>query len=167
MSEDMEIDALVVEANIRAFVRRIREIAPALNEIHVGLENSADVPEFPSQHFGGLAPQLFRLANRIGYGDAAITPVLVPLQLNSICHLSSIKSDVEITSSQFIRLARQNAQTLQSLVLATDHGAPISSLIQNDDGSYVMYPQLVTLKLSWWPSPDYQRRPAFGSGVVP
>ncbi|KAJ1653763.1 hypothetical protein GGF38_005075, partial [Coemansia sp. RSA 25] len=167
MSEDMEIDALVAEANIRAFVRRIREIAPALNEIHVGLENSADVPEFPSQYFGGLAPQLFGLANRIGYSDAAITPVLVPLQLNSICHLSSIKSDVEITSSQFIRLARQNAQTLQSLVLATDHGASISSLVQNDDGSYVTYPQLVALKLSWCQSRDGQQRPAFGSGVVP
>ncbi|KAJ1665386.1 hypothetical protein GGF38_002986, partial [Coemansia sp. RSA 25] len=48
---------------------------------------------------------------------------------------------------QLIELMRQNASTLQSLVLDCDHESLFSSLILNSDGSAVTFPHLHTLKL--------------------
>ncbi|KAJ2616391.1 hypothetical protein GGF44_005905, partial [Coemansia sp. RSA 1694] len=76
-SKDIEADPLVVEANIKSFVQRIKDMAPMVNEIRVEVDSIVEQPEIPCRHFGDLISQLLRLADRISYNDVNPTPVLV------------------------------------------------------------------------------------------
>ncbi|KAJ2461379.1 hypothetical protein GGF42_000228 [Coemansia sp. RSA 2424] len=166
-SEDIELDSSAVEANIGALVQRIKEMAPMLNKVCVEVDNNEDLLEITRRCFGSLVSQLFRLAAQIEYNDFGDIPVHVAWRLNDICYLSHIKSGYGSNVIQSSLLARQNAQTLQSLTLSFDHTACPSILIQNADGSHVTYPQLLTLKMPWYPERSDLQRPVFSSDAVP
>ncbi|KAJ2324244.1 hypothetical protein GGI00_005387, partial [Coemansia sp. RSA 2681] len=109
------------EANICAFVQRIKQLAPMVNEIIVKPQFEPFVPEENTAHlFSNLISQLFQLASRAGY--EAIGPYIpTTLQLETLPNLARITYDDEFygrdVDGQFVRMVRQSAQTLQYLVI--------------------------------------------------
>ncbi|KAJ2756861.1 hypothetical protein GGI19_000516 [Coemansia pectinata] len=152
------------EANISAFVRMIKQIAPRVGEIRVRRSRSGCGPGINPQ-FGNFISQLYQLVSRVEYDLTYFSRSPVVLPLARIRDLVHIRYTVGEYGSQAIELARQNAMTLQSFVLAYQHHlADISRIIRDASGSYVTYPCLRKLKLCG--SPGYKPRPV-SDGVVP
>ncbi|KAJ2886413.1 hypothetical protein H4R27_000704 [Coemansia aciculifera] len=147
IDEEIEIHPQVVEANIDAFALRIKEVAPLINEIRIELDIYNEQPETSGPYFGSLVSQLTQLVDCIDYFDYGYTPVSAELHLDDIRHLVQIKCRFESDVNQFMLLARQNAQSLEYLSLESQQGFDIPSLIQNSDGSCVVYSHLHTLKI--------------------
>ncbi|KAJ2031850.1 hypothetical protein IW146_000755 [Coemansia sp. RSA 922] len=156
-------EAAKVDANIRAFVQRMKQMAPMVCEIEVvGTSNPVTLPA-DTQHMNGFLSQVFQLATRVVY---KVSEHNVPLELPavSISHLVHIDMDVSVDTivtrtqttpqaqqNATMHLARQNAMTLQSLSIGTYTWENISGLVKGANGDDVAYPQLRVLKLrSGW-----------------
>ncbi|KAJ1918016.1 hypothetical protein GGI16_001776 [Coemansia sp. S142-1] len=153
------------EANISAFVRMIKQLAPRVGEIRVRRGHSRCGSGLNPQ-FGNFISQLYQLVSRVEYDLPYFSRLPVVLPLAKICNLVHIRYTVGEYGSQTIELARQNAMTLQSYVLAYQrHLVDISRIIRDASGSYVSYPRLYKLKLCGSPG-DNKPRPV-SVGVVP
>ncbi|KAJ2075637.1 hypothetical protein GGH13_000473 [Coemansia sp. S155-1] len=162
--EDIDVDPLLVEANIGAFVERVKQMAPLVGEISFDPAYHNDVPSLASQYVGHLASRLYQPACCIEYNYAFDATDTMRLQLDMICNLTHVSymSNSRIGDAyQFVQLARKNALILQSLVLECEHDIDILGLVQDADGNHVEYPRLLTLKL--WSASEVEepRRPAF------
>ncbi|KAJ2034503.1 hypothetical protein H4S03_004930 [Coemansia sp. S3946] len=162
--EDIDVDPLLVEANIGAFVKRVKQMAPLVGEISIDPAYGDDVPSIASQYIGHLASRLYQLAYHIKYNYTLDATDMMRLQLDMICNLTQVSyiSTSRIGDAyQFVQLARKNALILQSLVLECEHEIDILGLVQDADGNHVEYPRLLTLKL--WSASEVEepRRPAF------
>ncbi|KAJ2115171.1 hypothetical protein IW146_002515 [Coemansia sp. RSA 922] len=143
---DAAASAATINANISAFVKRIKEMTPKVREIEV-VGGSAFVDQSPdTEHFVSLVARLFRLATRIAYKfDDGTKPL--DLRVDTISNLVYI--DIMADSIDPIaQLARQSAGTLQSLCIKTHGRGDISGLIQSAHGDYVEYSQLRVLRLN-------------------
>ncbi|KAJ2744718.1 hypothetical protein GGI20_002733 [Coemansia sp. BCRC 34301] len=160
------IDPRTVEANINAFVQGVKEMMPMLNKVRVEFNRVSDFPAVTRRYIDRLTKQLFQIVKRIEYIDDGKRPVPLTLEVDGICRLSHFKCNQEYDGTQLVVLARLNAPTLQSLDLSVKMKHPASTLIQNDDGSYVTYPQLVFLKM-WWSSAISLHQPVFSRDVMP
>ncbi|KAJ2114800.1 hypothetical protein IW146_002802 [Coemansia sp. RSA 922] len=161
--EDIGVDPLLVEANIGAFVERVKLMAPLVSEISIDPTENEDMPRIASQYLGHLASRLYQLAYRIEYNYTLDATDIMRLQLDMICNLTHIRyaSESRIGDAhQFVQLARKNALILHSLVLECEHDINILGLVQDADGNHVEYPRLLALKL--WSASDVEepRRPA-------
>ncbi|KAJ2442339.1 hypothetical protein GGF42_006988, partial [Coemansia sp. RSA 2424] len=139
------------EANICAFVQRIKQLAPMVSEVIVKPQFEPFVPEENTAHlFSNLISQLFQLASHAGY--EAIGPY-IPMtpQLETLPNLARItyddKWDDRNVDGQFVWMVRQSAQTLQYLFIRARDIEDALGLVQDDDGHYMEYPCLATLKL--------------------
>ncbi|KAJ2750450.1 hypothetical protein GGI19_005102, partial [Coemansia pectinata] len=157
------VDDSVAMANISAFVQRIKEMTPMLREIEVVSGCPSADWTLDYRHVHSLVTRLFQLVPRIvhtahgGYRSPE-------LQLGSIANLTHI--DFKDRGIDFIaQVAQQNAQTLQSLCIATDVG-DISLLIKTGSGDYVEYAQLQVLKLNHLSREHIYEWPTF-PGAVP
>ncbi|KAJ2257701.1 hypothetical protein GGI13_000813 [Coemansia sp. RSA 455] len=162
--EDIGVDPLLVEANIGAFVERVKLMAPLVGEISIDPTENEDMPRIASQYLGHLASRLYWLACRIEYNYTLDATDMMRLQLDMICNLTHIRyaSDSRIGDAyQFVQLARKNALILQSLVLECEHDIDILGLVQDADGNHVEYPRLLALKLWSASEAEEPRRPAF------
>ncbi|KAJ2248447.1 hypothetical protein GGI13_004656 [Coemansia sp. RSA 455] len=159
-----EHDASKVEANIRAFVQWIKQMAPRVREIEVECEENY-VDQYPdTEYFKYLLMQLYLLVPSIGLSNDQRT-VPVEFLTNDISDLVHI--NIKLGSIDPIaRLARQSASTLQSLIAETSGGELSSRLIKDDDGSYTEYPQLRVLKLRHYTETSWGGYPSF-PGAVP
>ncbi|KAJ2250985.1 hypothetical protein GGI13_003947 [Coemansia sp. RSA 455] len=92
--------------------------------------------------------------------------VPIRLQPDIIRNLVSLNFKVDSYTCPSIELVRQNASTLQTLMLDSDCVADLASLIQSPDGSYVTYPHLLYLYLHD-DSDDYTPERVAVKGVVP
>ncbi|KAJ2115616.1 hypothetical protein IW146_002174 [Coemansia sp. RSA 922] len=148
--KDMAADPLWVQANINAFVQRIKQVVPMVNEIKVGSRfYGSDLPPATIQCFGGLVTQLYQLANRISFSSYNGLP-LIELQLDMIGELVHIDYKVSLDNHrQILELARRNALTLQSLTIVSEAGVDMSGLIRDAEGTFTEYLRLQTLKLTW------------------
>ncbi|KAJ2061157.1 hypothetical protein GGI17_003267 [Coemansia sp. S146] len=155
IDEDIETNPLVVEANIGSFVLRVKEVAPLINEIRIELDKSTEQPETASLYFDRLVPRLIQLVDCFEYSVYGYTSVSAEFQLDNIRHLVQIKCHFEGDNNQFTLLARRNAQSLEHLSLGSNQGIDIPSLLQNSDGSCVVYSHLHTLNMCYryHPSP--------------
>ncbi|KAJ2458687.1 hypothetical protein GGF42_001920 [Coemansia sp. RSA 2424] len=155
--EDVDTDPLTVETNVAAFVQRVKQMAPKVSEIRVQpacygvMEDEVDSPRMVNRQFSNLVSRLFQLVGNIEYGDVDYDTVPIELRLDNICNLVHIKlySVTRIYDIlQFIHLARQNAQTLQSLCMRSEEEKiDFSGLVQYADGRLVTYPCLRKLQL--------------------
>ncbi|KAJ2058252.1 hypothetical protein GGI17_005166 [Coemansia sp. S146] len=153
------------EANISAFVRMIKQIAPRVGEIRMCRSHSGCGPGINPQ-FGNFISQLYQLVSRVEYDLTYFSRLPVVLPLARIRELVHIRYTVGEYGSQTIELARQNAMTLQSFVLAYQHHlTDIFRIIRDASGSYVTYPCLRKLKLCG--SPGYAKPRPVSDGVVP
>ncbi|KAJ2460559.1 hypothetical protein GGF42_000767 [Coemansia sp. RSA 2424] len=137
---------LPLSVNVRAFVQRIRNMAPMVRKISIETGFFGKLL-WATPYFGILVSQLFQLTNSIEYHcglEADLPTCLLP---DLLCNLVDIRFDVKGYNCPSIQLARQSAPTLQSLTLISLFVANFADLIQSPDGSYVSYPTLHTLNL--------------------
>ncbi|KAJ2746860.1 hypothetical protein GGI20_001013 [Coemansia sp. BCRC 34301] len=137
------IDPGTVDANISAFVQRVKEMMPMLSKVRLEFKIGSHLPI--RRHTGRLILQIFQLAGRIEYIDPAEEAVPFALEAGGTRQMTHIKCNIMNFDGQFMLLVRLNAPTLQSLDLGGKLTHPASALIRNDDGSHVTYPQLATL----------------------
>ncbi|KAJ2331601.1 hypothetical protein GGI00_003179, partial [Coemansia sp. RSA 2681] len=154
------------EDNIRAFVQRIKQLAPIARDIRVRPQDFDRDPATASTHFGSLVTHLFQLGDRVGYFHYGESDLAMALQLGGLGNMVSIRYNCSNSAMHVAQLVRQNAPTLQSLEIDSEQDIDIPSLIQAaDSSSYVVYPRLAMLKL-WGPAYYHeQQRPVFISAV--
>ncbi|KAJ2859608.1 hypothetical protein GGH94_006006 [Coemansia aciculifera] len=161
-------DPQEIQANVSAFVQRIKVLAPMLSEIGVSVNlYSFDSSRTNDWWFDNLATELFQLANRIEYESPSMATrmTLLPDQVRNLTHIH-YSAIVNGHNEQILQLARQNSSTLQSLIITLQGIADVSSLIQSTDGSYISYPCLYKLKAKQWMNPGISQRPVF-VGALP
>ncbi|KAJ2419126.1 hypothetical protein GGF41_004760, partial [Coemansia sp. RSA 2531] len=157
--------AIVVESNITAFVQRVWQMVLKATSIGV-IYIPPCSPTKDTCYIGTLVSQLFQLSSHVTYFHHYGLDVPIRLQLDKICNLVSLDFKVDSYTCPSIELVRQNASTLQHLVLLSDFPADLAGLIQSPDGNYVMYPHLRDLKLRD-ESDDYTPERVAIKGVVP
>ncbi|KAJ2751602.1 hypothetical protein GGI19_004372 [Coemansia pectinata] len=153
-----------VEANISAFIERIKQMAPKVREIEVECGNIY-VDKYPeTEYFKTLLVRLFQLTPRIVHRirDEAGPVKLLADGISNLVHI-----DIESGSIDPIaQIARQSALTLQYLAIETRGGGDVIGLIKDVDGSYAVYPRLRVLKLKHCFREFWDGKPVF-PGVVP
>ncbi|KAJ2864386.1 hypothetical protein GGH94_002944 [Coemansia aciculifera] len=158
------------ETSIYAFVQRVKQLAPMVNHISVS-------PQYVTliQHkttirlFSSLASQLFQLASCVEYRSSGMNiPVVLRSEtLHDLTHITYDSKGYTVdVRGQLMQMVRQNAQTLQYLVIRAVVLIDVAGLNQDVDGNYIKYPNLRTLKLELRKSNPTIHRPV-ASGVAP
>ncbi|KAJ2732684.1 hypothetical protein IW152_003649, partial [Coemansia sp. BCRC 34962] len=138
VDEGVEIDLPKAEANIDAFVERIKQISPAVRDIQVQLKDQCS-PEINDHIASYLASRLFQLVGRIdydyGYRVGAATHLWQ--HLDTVCSLTHIAYTNMSQDGCFLQSVRQNALTLQVLGIYSEYDyVGICGLIWNTNGSH-------------------------------
>ncbi|KAJ2069184.1 hypothetical protein GGI08_000490 [Coemansia sp. S2] len=143
VDENIRNEQLRVKTNIRAFVRRVKQMAPLAGKISVQLSGYYDMSRVGNQNFGELISRLYQLVSHVdcisGFGIGNV--------------------------SQFVQLVRKNALTLQSLILECRQHINVLGLVQDAKGNHVVYPRLITLKVSLGSDIDGLKSPVFHGGA--
>ncbi|KAJ2321485.1 hypothetical protein GGI00_006056, partial [Coemansia sp. RSA 2681] len=139
------------EANICAFAQRIKQLAPMVSDIIVEPQFEPFVHEENTAHlFSKLTLQLCKLASRAGYKASGpyipMTPQLETLPNLTRVTYNSMGYDMD-AGSPILQMVRQSAQTLQYVFIKAQDIEDVLGLVQDDDGHYMEYPCLATLKL--------------------
>ncbi|KAJ2062720.1 hypothetical protein GGI17_002227 [Coemansia sp. S146] len=153
-----------IEPNIRAFVQRIRLMAPTTRKVCISFQShSDDEPQFATPHFGSLVAQLSQLGDTIEhrYDYHLMRLELPPTGISSIVLMDYNPANGDLV----MQLARHHAPTLRTLRIYVGDTGSMSQLLQNVDGSPVQYPYLTSLRLElrqdWDEEVDQQPLPAF------
>ncbi|KAJ2882079.1 hypothetical protein H4R27_003679 [Coemansia aciculifera] len=163
MSEHSSDDETIpqdIEANIRAFVCRIKLIVPMVQKVYMwSTRNAAAETRLPRQQFNSLVSQICQPIGDIEFSYLS-RPILMDPCLNAIRRLVYM-DDNEFSFESMVHLARHNAPNLQYLHISLIRYDNVAGLIQNADGSYVQYPCLHTLKLGTRQCTDLSGGPVF------
>ncbi|KAJ2868233.1 hypothetical protein GGH94_000220 [Coemansia aciculifera] len=158
------LDPAETRANIRAFVGRVKQMAPRANEIRLELVMElAEPPNIVKKYFGSLATQLYQLVDWVelrSYSSLA----RMGLQLHKVRDLVHIKS--RDYDEAFASLVRRSASTLQSLNIRICRSGNIAGVIRDESRVYVQYPQLHKLKLDTFIIPEDMTEQVF-PGAMP
>ncbi|KAJ2756021.1 hypothetical protein GGI19_001202 [Coemansia pectinata] len=158
------LDPAETRANIRAFVGRVKQMAPRANEIRLELVMElAEPPNIVKKYFGSLATQLYQLVDRVelrSYSSLA----RMELQFHKVRDLVHIKS--RDYDEAFASLVRRSASTLQSLNIRICRSGNIAGVIRDESSVYVQYPQLHRLKLDTFIIPEDMTEQVF-PGAMP
>ncbi|KAJ2461611.1 hypothetical protein GGF42_000083 [Coemansia sp. RSA 2424] len=155
-----------IQANVSAFLQRIKQMAPKLGEIAVQPTPFRYPPRSSSCYFGDLVSRLFQLTDRIAYSNSDTPSVSVELQQSWVCGLTHISYSMSLNHDPFVQLAQRNALTLQSLVIGQQEQVRLGAFIQKADGSgYIVYTRLLTLKLLGLPEVDEPQLQVFPGAV--
>ncbi|KAJ2866124.1 hypothetical protein GGH94_001743 [Coemansia aciculifera] len=167
MVESIDAASTEAEANLNAFVRHVKLMAPNVKNIKVwGSDDRNHQPLMPSPQFQIMAARLFMLTGRIGFASTS-EKLRIDLPLNEIHNVVHINHDSPECNWQLFSLVRQCAPTLESLALTTrNFDDRLSSLIRSDDGAYTTYSRLRTLSLSSYSNVESSSEPVF-DGAVP
>ncbi|KAJ2840825.1 hypothetical protein FBU31_000083 [Coemansia sp. 'formosensis'] len=164
--EDGFREGTEIANNAAAFVQRIKQMAPNVDDIWVRPLDH-DGPRYNSSYiYDSLVSQLFQLAVRVQYSEIRVPLVPVNLDLVGISNLVHIQCTVGQNGKSVIMLAHQNSTTLESLTIDTGHILDVPSIIRDEHGDFVTYPHLHTLKLNGYSSYDEDMYPVF-TGAVP
>ncbi|KAJ2334931.1 hypothetical protein GGI00_001619, partial [Coemansia sp. RSA 2681] len=158
------------EANICAFVQRIKQLAPMVNEIVVEPQYVPFVyDEYYTLLFSKLTSQIYQVASRTGYEAFGPYILMIP-QLETLPNLTRITYDDNWddrdVNGLFVRMVQQSAQTLQYLFVRARNIEDALGLVQDDDGHYIAYPCLAMLRLHQREFFSTVTRPVT-SGVIP
>ncbi|KAJ2876806.1 hypothetical protein H4R27_006300, partial [Coemansia aciculifera] len=158
-------DLMVLDDNTHAFMLRIEEMAPLVDEVDVQTKPYS-VSEECEELYSILVAQLFQLGKRITYGNYSLATIPVDLDLDLICDLVHLGIDVDSDPNPFVELAQLSGLTLQSLIIGPNSFVDLEDIIQDTEGFYVEYPCLLMLKLLETEHVDVGEFPAF-PGAVP
>ncbi|KAJ2818495.1 hypothetical protein GGI24_005080, partial [Coemansia furcata] len=166
-SEDEDIEPTEVEDNISAFVQWIRRMTPLVKEIIIERDSDYSGSTVANWYFCALISRLCQIVDRVKLENVSRYRIYTGVQFDDICYLTHINYLGNDLSSQFTRLARQNASILQSLVIVSeDERTDACALVTNDDGSSVVFPSLLKLKLRIMSDAEVSQQPVH-SGPVP
>ncbi|KAJ2753375.1 hypothetical protein GGI19_003180 [Coemansia pectinata] len=141
------VDSASIEANIGAFVNRLRQMTPKAPWIRFkGTHHSSHLPIVARPHFDRLVTRLYHFFGCI-VCLSNYPCKLTSLQLGEIRNLVCLDYAVADGYEQVMHLARQNASTLCTLNISFSSVVSVASLIQDADGSYAEYSRLRTLEL--------------------
>ncbi|KAJ2065118.1 hypothetical protein GGI17_000529 [Coemansia sp. S146] len=146
--EDYEHFPPDAEANIAAFVQRIKEMAPRVTQIYMDFsERKGQLVTRYSSYVYYLFSELFKLAKVIMPSDTSYMRVSY-LDFKFACKLVRIDSNVAKDTWSILKLARLNAHTLQNIHFWSNREVDISGLIRDSNGDkYEEYPCLRTLEI--------------------
>ncbi|KAJ2469195.1 hypothetical protein GGI03_000512, partial [Coemansia sp. RSA 2337] len=135
-------------ANIAAFVRRIKEMAPMVNEVHVMNDiKRRELSQRQNAHFVDLVRQLYGVFD-MTIISGADEPVLGSMDLELVRNLVRLDCWAHDNADIILSLVRQNARTLQTIEILVYIDTDFTSLFRNpDDGAYLEFPCLCELKL--------------------
>ncbi|KAJ2330308.1 hypothetical protein GGI00_003770 [Coemansia sp. RSA 2681] len=140
----------IIRSNVGAFAEHIRRMAPAVNEIRVDVRHCSEaLSQLERQHLGDLLTQLCQIGTRVKHMTRGPT-VFDALQASCVRNLVHLDYYSETNCGLLAQLVRQNAATLQYLELVLYQRFDISELVCDDNGDYVQYPHLHTLKHAAW-----------------
>ncbi|KAJ2059023.1 hypothetical protein GGI17_004663 [Coemansia sp. S146] len=166
LSEDQNINSPPgTEANILAFVQRIKEMVPRVYEIYQNVgdtdyelldDHGVHTTLLVSQLYGIVETTVISRRNR----DLVVSPGLAP-----IGNLTSIVYDLDWLDYRVSVLIRQSSQSLQTLHIRVNETSDISGLIRDpvDGGQYIEYPRLHTLYIH---GSDAGQRRGFNGAVL-
>ncbi|KAJ2840429.1 hypothetical protein FBU31_000425 [Coemansia sp. 'formosensis'] len=106
-----------IEANISAFVRHIKKLAPLVKKVALTLTASiVDIPLFNEKHRGSLVKQICQLATNVEYNVyyQQMRILLLPI---GVCEMIISDKDGSNISELTMQLAQRNASTLQFLAI--------------------------------------------------
>ncbi|KAJ2040113.1 hypothetical protein GGI03_000901 [Coemansia sp. RSA 2337] len=135
-------------ANIAEFFGRIKEMAPMVKEVRVVNDRELDyLFQRQGAQFMNLVQQLFGVVETTVISDAS--PLLLSfMDLELARNLVCFDFWMDRNADEILSLIRQNAQTLQTLGIVVYIDTDFTSLFRiPDDGGYLAYPCLHTLKL--------------------
>ncbi|KAJ2053736.1 hypothetical protein GGI08_004749 [Coemansia sp. S2] len=142
------------EANIRAFARRVKHMAPMVDDIVVHpCYVSDDLHPTVGDLFGYLIAQLNQLASRVRYtsGFSNVPMLLYSGSIDGLVHFTyEERNSTDSTHGLLMQLVRRSAPTLQLLDITLARVSDMTGLIQDCGCDYTEYPCLKTLKLSVW-----------------
>ncbi|KAJ2013822.1 hypothetical protein GGI13_002100 [Coemansia sp. RSA 455] len=165
-TEDATAMPLGAEANVSAFVQRIRQMAPMLNLLKLsgGIDPSNN-SEAAYRLVDSLTTQLVQFVDRVelthGFDRAPHS-----MRVDSIRDLTYLHSYFGLGSEQIMQLVRLNAPTLRYLSIVSRVETDLSYIIQDTDGRFVEYPYIHTLVLKQDTSWSIPQQYAF-DGAVP
>ncbi|KAJ2037797.1 hypothetical protein IW146_007306 [Coemansia sp. RSA 922] len=139
-------------ANAVAFAKRILQMAPKASEIEMVTdvlsdESSNDSSDDFPVHFSDLLAQLLQLATRVRCFSEG-SHITINRQTALVRNLVYLSYEVDRDGINFVQLARQCAPTLQSLSMSSIRYSDIVDLIQDCNGDFMVYPQLLLLEHS-------------------
>ncbi|KAJ2868232.1 hypothetical protein GGH94_000219 [Coemansia aciculifera] len=136
------------EANIAAFVRRMREMAPMVNEVRVANDHElGKMLQRQGAQFVDLVRRLFGIVDTTVISGFS-TSLLGFMHFELVCNLVCLEFWVDSNVDEILSLIRRNTPTLQTLEILLYLVIDFTGLFRNpDDGGYLEYPCLHTLKL--------------------
>ncbi|KAJ2069181.1 hypothetical protein GGI08_000487 [Coemansia sp. S2] len=161
---------LEMTANTTAFVQRLKQMAPGINEVDVevllDIDDGISLEEC-SVHDRELARQLFGIADTMVAITPGSAPMVMFMDLEPLRSLVRIDIQLDGYAEVIVPMVRRNTQTLQVLAVSVRGLAEITGLIQNTGvGDYLEYPCLHTLKLYEFNGLMELKKPVF-PGAVP
>ncbi|KAJ2791886.1 hypothetical protein GGI18_000816 [Coemansia linderi] len=146
--DNIVVDPASTEANVRAFVQRVKQMVPMASEIKVVLSDPDGNPSANDESLDYLVFELYQLVRRISYCHTSYhdDPLCVPSNVScNLTHITYESNARENTVDVFIALAMWNALTLQSLSIKSTGGMDVLSLVWDAEDGHVTYPHLVSL----------------------
>ncbi|KAJ2256605.1 hypothetical protein GGI13_001137 [Coemansia sp. RSA 455] len=147
LGDNIQTEQSVVVANIIAFVERVKQMAPRASDFRLSPVACRGIHHTTVRHFDYLATRLFQLVEKAKLCFVNGHEYHWEPQLDDVFNLVHIRHTTRHNIPTFIRLARLNVRTLESLDIMIANTTGVSSIIQDADGTYISYPCLVTLFL--------------------
>ncbi|KAJ2353394.1 hypothetical protein GGH92_000683 [Coemansia sp. RSA 2673] len=122
-------------------------MAPKASDFRLSPMAYRGIHHTTARHFDYLATQLFQRAEKAELCFVNGHEYHWEPQLDDVFNLVHIRHTTRHNIPTFIRLARLNARTLESLDIVIANTTDVSSIIQDADGTYISYPRLATLFL--------------------
>ncbi|KAJ2839349.1 hypothetical protein FBU31_000713, partial [Coemansia sp. 'formosensis'] len=173
--EDSEYTFEGADANILAFVQRIKKMAPRVCTIRLSI---TDMDGYLISRSGArmrfLLSNLSKLTTTTLFANRGSQLMECP-DLALACKLTSIEVDIDKYASKILQLTRLTAETLLTIHIWSFYDVDVSGLIRDDhgDNNYVEYPCLRTLTMTFFhphtrrqESPDIWQKSTF-TGAVP
>ncbi|KAJ2319105.1 hypothetical protein GGI00_006475, partial [Coemansia sp. RSA 2681] len=133
LEKNCPIGSATIEANIGAFMDRLRQMAPKVREVKIlHYHDVKYLSKAAKLHFGSLVTQLHQLAKRMQFHN--YTNKFTAIQVDSIRDLAYLHCTVSDVGNLVVQMAQRNASTLQDLILTIHSVTNVSGLIRDTDG---------------------------------
>ncbi|KAJ2749953.1 hypothetical protein GGI19_005378 [Coemansia pectinata] len=147
LRDDIQFEHSFIMANISTLVQRIKQMVPMAKDLLLSLVAYRDINHTTGHYFDDLATQLFQLVGHIELDHCEAYFYLQEMQLNDVRNLVCIRHATRHGVGTFIQLGRLNVSTLELLDIQISDTNGVSSIIQDENGTYISYPRLIALCL--------------------
>ncbi|KAJ1669127.1 hypothetical protein GGF38_002492 [Coemansia sp. RSA 25] len=144
---DFEVDEAEAIANALSFIRLLRSLAPATNQVNVRLSDMLRVRMQDEQALGVFLSSLYGVSrqstlhlSQSGFASACF--------IDSVSELSTLSLRWGDNTLLLSKLMHKNAKSLQKLSITYAHLNAVTSLFCDEQGRGIVYPSMKHLTLS-------------------